>query len=471
MTYTSLPGTGTTSNPTGSDTPGASGAVNGERDGSDGEGLNPNDYADSDPADVNTPPLDPIKSLVATSEASTGTNEGASTTDFDLTIGEIARYRMVVQIPEGNTNNLQITDLLPPGLRYLDDGTSQIALISDGGLSSSAITDSDPASPNLASNNPSFTPEFNITASDSADTNTTFESGEDPTFSIGNLTNTDSDANSELVVIEFNALVENIATNQDPGTLDNSFTVDADNATARTSNIITIDLVEPVIDNIEQTVSLDGNNFSESVNADAQDTVTFQVTFSNTGNNTAFDVDLIDTLPAGELENLSVTNITSNGGVTGVTDNSNATDLDLNIESIPVGGSVTVTYTAQVADGVAPDLTITNTADVTYTSLPGTGTTSNPTGSDTPGASGAENGERNGSDGANGSPNDYADSDPADVTINSYSIGSTVFEDIDNDGIQEPANENGIQGVVVRLFDSTGTTEIPVGPDGILGTE
>ena len=468
VTYTSLPGTGTTSNPTGSTTPGTSGAINGERDGSDGEGVNPNDYADSDPATVNTPPLNPVKSLVATSESFTGTDEGASATDSDLTIGEIARYRMVVQIPEGNTNNLVISDLLPTGLRYLDDGTSQIALVSDGGLTSDTITDPDTASPNLASSDPNITPEFDITASDSADAGTTFESGEDPTFNLGNLTNTDSDANSELVVIEFNALVENITANQDPGTLDNSFTVDADNATARTSNVVSIDLVEPVIDNVDQTVSLDGTNFTESVNADSQDVVTFKVTFSNTGNSTAYDVDLSDTLPTGELENLSVIDITSSSGVTGVVDTSNTTDLDIAIESIPVGESVTVTYTAQVVDGVAPDLNITNTADVTYTSLPGTGTTPNPTGSTTPGTSGAINGERNGSDGEGVNLNNYADSDPADVNINNYSIGSTVFADTNNNGILD-AGETGIPGVTVRLFDNA-NNEIPVGPDGILGT-
>ena len=469
VTYTSLPGTGTTSNSTGSTTPGASGAINGERDGSNGEGVNPNDYADSDPATVNTPPLDPIKSLVATSESFTGTDQGASTVDSDLTIGEIARYRMVVQIPEGNTNNLVITDLLPAGLRYLDDGTSQVALVSDGGLTSSVIIDNNPASPNLASSDPNVTPEFDITASDSTtDANTTFESGEDPVFTLGNLANTDSDANSEFVVIEFNALVENITANQDPGTLDNSFTVSADNATARTSNVVSIDLVEPVINNVQQTVSLDGTNFTESVQADSQDVVTFQVVYSNTGNSTAYDVDLSDTLPAGELENLSVSNITSSSGVTGVVNNSNTTDLDIAVESIPVGESVTVTYTAQVVDGVAPDLNITNTADVTYTSLPGTGTASNPTGSTTPGASGAANGERNGSDGEGVNLNNYADSDPADVDINSYSIGSTVFADTNNNGLLD-SGETGISGVTVQLFDDA-NNEIPVGADGILGT-
>ena len=125
VTYTSLPGeSGTTDNPTGSEVPGTSGADNGERNGVDPGGT-ANDYSASDIAAIVTSSFDPVKSIVETSES--------STTDNNLTIGEIARYRLLVQIPEGNTNNLQISDLLPEGLRYLDDGTSKVALVSDGG--------------------------------------------------------------------------------------------------------------------------------------------------------------------------------------------------------------------------------------------------------------------------------------------------------------------------------------------------
>jgi hypothetical protein len=48
-------------------------------------------------------------------------------------------------------------------------------------------------------------------------------------------------------------------------------------------------------------------------------------------------------------------------------------------------------------------------------------------------------------------------------------IGDYVWLDQDGDGVQE-VGEPGINGVTVQLFDATGVTEIPVGPDGILGT-
>jgi uncharacterized protein (DUF2141 family) len=48
------------------------------------------------------------------------------------------------------------------------------------------------------------------------------------------------------------------------------------------------------------------------------------------------------------------------------------------------------------------------------------------------------------------------------------SIGDTYFHDLNKNGVQN-AGEPGIAGVNVKLFDNTGV-EVPVGPDGLLGT-
>ncbi len=50
-----------------------------------------------------------------------------------------------------------------------------------------------------------------------------------------------------------------------------------------------------------------------------------------------------------------------------------------------------------------------------------------------------------------------------------FSLGNRVFFDTNNNSLRNGA-EVGVNGVRVQLFDSTGTTEIPVGPDGILNT-
>ncbi|MGD1921202.1 MAG: hypothetical protein ACFCAD_21335 [Pleurocapsa sp.] len=278
--YSSLPGTGAdNTNPTGSTIENnPSGDPQGDRNGVDPGGT-ANDYNSTDVAAITTTVLNPVKSLVNTSETDTAGN--------NLTIGEIARYRLVVQIPEGNTDNLQIADLLPSGLRYLDDSSTKIALISEGGLVSSTITDGDPgASPNLASSNPSVTPDFDLPPGAIAEENpdNNFAAGENPIFSLGNLTNTDNDLNSEFVVIEFNAIVENVASNQDPGTLDNQFNVTATN-TDLNSNVVSINLVEPAINTVDIQTDIQ--------RADAGDTVNFTVTYTNTGNSTAYEVWLL----------------------------------------------------------------------------------------------------------------------------------------------------------------------------------
>ncbi len=50
----------------------------------------------------------------------------------------------------------------------------------------------------------------------------------------------------------------------------------------------------------------------------------------------------------------------------------------------------------------------------------------------------------------------------------SLSLGDVVWDDLNNNGIKD-GGENGVGGVRVKLFDAT-NTEVPVGPDGVLGT-
>jgi hypothetical protein len=49
-------------------------------------------------------------------------------------------------------------------------------------------------------------------------------------------------------------------------------------------------------------------------------------------------------------------------------------------------------------------------------------------------------------------------------------IGNIVFEDVNGDGDYDVGTDIPLAGATVRLFASGGVTEIPVGPDGILGT-
>ena len=90
--------------------------------------------------------------------------------------------------------------------------------------------------------------------------------------------------------------------------------------------------------------------------------------------------------------------------------------MDITITEAVKGANVTVTYSATIDDTAAPNQVITNTATLTYTSLPGANG-SGLAGSTTPGAAGESMGERDHSDGVGG-VDDYTDNDDATLTCN-----------------------------------------------------
>ncbi|MBI1294076.1 DUF11 domain-containing protein [bacterium] len=178
--------------------------------------------------------------------------------------------------------------------------------------------------------------------------------------------------------------------------------------------------------------------------ADAEDTVSYSVIFTNTGTSVAYNVLFTDTLPTDLTLDLGSMNIVLGGGATGSTDNSSGNTVAFSVDAIPVNGTVTVTYDATLNLDVTPGQQIDNQADVTYTSLPGTGTTGttgNPTGSNTPGGSGDNDGERDGSGGVN----DYSDSDPASFTA----ADPGVVKQIDGTSAAHTANPDVTIGEVI----------------------
>jgi fimbrial isopeptide formation D2 family protein/uncharacterized repeat protein (TIGR01451 family) len=405
-TYTSLPGTnGTTVNSTGSSTPGTPGSDTGERTGS--QTPTQNDYRTSDPAMLTIFVPTPVKSLVSTSEA--------HTTGSSVAIGEVVRYRLAVRLAESVAPNFQLVDALPNGIQYLP-GTARIAFVAnEAGITSSTITTALTGCANLnvtgASADLADLPSSSITCPipDSAVSGGPFTSGTDVTLSLGNLDNDDTDADEEFVVVEFDAVINNISGNTASTNRDNTFAVRINGSqSGSTSNSVRVTIATPLINNVTKVAA--------PTSGDAGDTIAYTVTFGNpaaTNRTTAFDVRLLDTLPAGLTLNLASINVTLSGGATGITNNSTGNTIDLTIATIPVGGAVSVTYEVSLAASVAPSELITNTATATYTSLPGT----NGTGDATPGDSGTTTGERTGS----GTPtqNNFTDDDTADVTVNS----------------------------------------------------
>ena len=318
----------------------------------------------------------PVKSIAATSEAHTA--------DPDLTIGEIVRYTLTVSVPEGSMPNFVITDTLPAGLQYLDDGTAALSFTSDNTMTSTGFT---------VSGGP-------------------FGDGTDPVFTLGTVTNPDQDNNEEFVVIEFNALVLNVVGNAAGDTRANAFQVTYDTFDY-TSAPATINLVEPAVSIVKTVTTLPP--------IDAGDQVTYQLQLTNnTSANeaTAFDLAVDDILDANlDLTASNLVTVTAPSYAT-VTNNSDATadEVHVLIDKLQPGDQVTILVTVTVLNSVSAGEIIPNVANLSYTSLPGpNGTTTNATGSATPGATDTQTGERL-----------YGPSDSQDITIASPQVDKLV---------------------------------------------
>ncbi len=303
-----------------------------------------------------------------------------------LSPGEIVRYRLIATVPEGVSPDFQITDFLPPGLTYL--GNSEVIFFATNPI---------PGWPTARGDETTVTcpggllPGKVMTAGGGPFTPGT---GADPIFIGAPITNSDWDPDLELVVIEFNALVDNVAANVDGKLLTDQFQVCSGTGSSTvcdTSGDVDVRVVEPLL-----TVTKDADTPSGIVIGGMAD---YTLTITNTGTATAFDVIVVDSLPP------CITSASVGGLPSGVADNTTGSVLSFVIPSIEVGGSITIPYQATIACAECEDLE--NTAHATWTSLPGPGTSNNPTGSVTPGNSGAIDGERNGSS-APSSLNDYS---------------------------------------------------------------
>ncbi|RLE44879.1 hypothetical protein DRJ25_06270, partial [Candidatus Woesearchaeota archaeon] len=418
----------------------------------------PEDQTDDAEATVDIPSID--KYLVDTSEADT------TNSPLRLAIGEIVRYRLAVTIPEGSMPNFQLDDNLPGGLTYLDDGTARVGFISNGvGITSSGYNDVPALGACLISGNsvgdiagalPCALADLNVGRT----TATSFSSGDDddyvtstdPQFKLGSIQNNDSDDDAELVVVEFNVLVDNHTGSGDNdlgerrrNNFDLYINIDGTRTGFGRSNNVDGRIEEPVIIDLAKTATPN--------TGDAGDTIAYQVTFSNSRSGgstsyvaTAFDVIFTDTVPA-KMDSISARTLTFTPAACGVLtgDTLVGNDITLNFSTLDAGCQVTIDYTANLTTAVTPGETLTNSAQVLYTSLPGDkGTAPNPTGSTVEDGDGSDNtdepgeinGERNGT-GTN-PPNDYVDTAnaPVDVifsatkTLVSTNLAGTVGSDL-----------------------------------------
>ena len=474
ITGTSLPGGDagnydSDGNSTGSDVPGNPGDNEGERDGSDTDSGGKDDYYDSDSVDATLDMPSPVKSIVSTSEAHTDESGDGSSNNSgdtrDLVIGEIMRYRLAVYLPEGTNADFTVEDVLPAGLTFVS-GTLELQYWADNDVTNADAT----ASTDLNSAN-----------SGALSVPVTYFSLSGQTLIVdleSPINNDINDGNAEYVILEFNVLVNNDATNQNTTVHDNDFTVQINGGTPISSNMVYSEVLEPKLYITKTTVDA-AWIYGETVTYSLEVGHVSDADPALDSTEDAYDIVITDDVPS-ELTYVSA-DLTGASGWT-----ASFSDPTLTLSclassgcSLPLDNSVTITFTATVNNPLpnmppVPDSeyldgteTVTNIADMVWTSLPGAGTIGNPTGSNTPGASGDTNGERNGN--ATGE-NDYNDSDSQDGRLNYYALGNRVWFDTDNDAAIDFGTELGVAGVDVYLYDAATMTKIDTGPDGIPGT-
>lgn len=322
IAYTGLPGSPTTPIGGGEERTGAGGV---------------NDYADSATAIVGpvTPTID--KALVDTDQA--------TTTDPNVTIGEVITYDLSVTLPEGNLTGFTVTDVLPAGLQYVP--ASGEVFTTNGGAA---------PTPGLANDFDGTLGALTLSGGAS--------DGDDVVFRFGATTvNPDSDGTDNTIVLRIDARVLDVpgSIGFTPGqtNLNNTGTVQIDGGALISSAVVATPVVEPRL-----TIQ---KSFDPTVAA-LGDPITVQYSVTNTGLSTAHDVIIDDTLqsPFDETTAAPATapldfmysqvgsTITYTGG------------------SIDPGETVTFSFTVNLDTGLPVGTLVQNTATITQnTTLPG----------------------------------------------------------------------------------------------------
>ncbi len=309
-TGTSLPGDHGTNNAT----PGSPGTTNGKRTG--------------DP----TQPAGNVTNLIATSTASTTVRSPTISKNvngqknLNLTIGDTTNENIIITLPEGTTNDLEVVDQSPAGLQL-------------NGFSYTTST-------GILVN------QFKV-----------ISSGNTYTFDFGNITAL-QDGN---ITITYTTMVSNIPGNTNRQNLTNNATLYYLNTTGQTVNAgsdnANIQIIEPNLQ-ITKTASTSDLNIGDTF------TYTLFVKHSSSSTADADNIIITDNLPAGLTYVPDSAVFTSDWNVT-VTGNTIV--FSTSILTL-AEDNATITFECMVNNDITlAGQNLTNTVDMNYTSLPSGG--------------------------------------------------------------------------------------------------
>ena len=407
-----------------------------------------------------------------------------SATSETVSIGEIVRYRVATNVPEGGRVGYQIQISLDDGLEFIPANLNNIliGLVSNNGLTSSLgsalVSSGDPAisgDQNTAQIGP-IAPDLSdpLTAVLNAAQVSISADGRTVTFSFGDLTNSDlNDGNLEGLVIEFNVRVSNQASNQAGDQLAVTARDYVNDGATQISSSETLyeRIVEPGFTGMDKTVIAFDPNPAGST-GDAR----VQIDFTQSGTLPAYDVELTDSFPGGSGYSLvsitvgATTYLPGDLPADGITFSTTG-GLSVDFEQLDIGTQVRVIYEVTVPNDA---LVAQNDALATlrWSSLPEDFSS---WGGSTVGADGTTTGERDGSGGVN----DYVLSSGAGLGI----IAGTLWDDTGtaagapNDTTPDPdpvpgtaAYELGLSGQSIDLIWAGADGQFGTGDDATFST-
>lgn len=313
-------------------------------------------YNDSDDAQVQIAMPALGKTIVVTSNADTGSgqyNPGLQ----DLSIGEVVTYELVLTVPEGQSIDLALRDILPDAniagaggrLEYVA-GSVQVM--------------------NIGSNLTGLTQDLNLPGVTATDGNGN-GNAETIRITFGNVENTADNVvdGNDRIVIRLQARVVDHAANTGGQVLVNQGIAEA-NGQSSTAVTASAEVVEPRLV-IDKTSSVAGGT---PLDAGAEVTYTVTITHADANSGPAYDLALSDLLPSG-MALVAGSLSTSVGSISSV-----GNTVTLTVPKLLVGdAAITVTYRAILLDSVTPGQTLTNTATLNYDTLQGAGGRAEPT--------------------------------------------------------------------------------------------
>lgn len=350
-----------------------------ERTGDPGDpGGTANDYNRQNSATVTV--INPVgidKVVIETSEDHTA-EETTAAGDVEVAIGEVVRYEVRIRVPQANSSDLELVDVLGAGLEWIPAASNDIQFRLEGfNPDGSTISASAFTAPELTAALAGSTdfPAGNVSFNGASNT---------VTFDFGDIINTETDSAEEFIYISYNAIVQNKDPNDlvDPGvtrgaTLTNTVQLREGGVNIGAPLTQEVTVVEP-----DLTISKSDDN---TTTADAGDVIDYTLTITAGTStpqlhSTAFDLLISDALP--DQLNLVASSVQFVGlpgtSVGNIIENTVTDSFTATVDRLEPGETFQITFQGTVRDTganiIEADETVTNTASLVYSTLPGDGT-------------------------------------------------------------------------------------------------